>query len=191
MIRAARRKHLKIPKKGKLVKNNEEKKIRRVICTSRSPLRQIIDGCVFNGLISAKTWHADWFQVVFSDESCFNLWDHDVRIRVRRPAGVCCLPECVIERHSDLTSGVVVWGVISYYRRSNFLRIKGNLNSNRIMHAHMLERLFKTSVQPNMQLLPWPAYSPVYHLLSTWGIWLALYLARDPHPAASEVSNFC
>ncbi|GFV02459.1 transposable element Tcb2 transposase [Trichonephila clavipes] len=29
-------------------------------------------------------WQADWHQVVFSDESCFNSWDNDGRIRVRR-----------------------------------------------------------------------------------------------------------
>ncbi|GFT22659.1 transposable element Tcb1 transposase [Trichonephila clavipes] len=60
-----------------------------------------------------RAWQADWHQGVFSDESCFNFWDHDGRIRVRRSAGEHCLPECVIERHSGLTSGVIVWGAIS------------------------------------------------------------------------------
>ncbi|GFY35445.1 transposable element Tcb2 transposase [Trichonephila clavipes] len=31
-----------------------------------------------------RAWQADWHQVVFSDESRLNLWDHDGRIRVRR-----------------------------------------------------------------------------------------------------------
>ncbi|GFX04270.1 transposable element Tc1 transposase [Trichonephila clavipes] len=44
-----------------------------------------------------RVWQADWHQVVFSDESSFNLLDHDGRIRVRHYAGECCLPECVIE----------------------------------------------------------------------------------------------
>ncbi|GFU54287.1 uncharacterized protein TNCV_576701 [Trichonephila clavipes] len=30
-----------------------------------------------------RTWQADWHQDGFSDESRFNLWDHDGRIRVR------------------------------------------------------------------------------------------------------------
>ncbi|GFV44180.1 transposable element Tcb2 transposase [Trichonephila clavipes] len=30
-----------------------------------------------------RACQADWHQIVFSDESRFNLWDHDVRIRVR------------------------------------------------------------------------------------------------------------
>ncbi|GFX95375.1 uncharacterized protein TNCV_3684271 [Trichonephila clavipes] len=52
-------------------------------------------------------------------------------IRVRRSAGERCLPECVIERHSDLTLGVMVCNAISYRGRSNLLRIERNLNSNR------------------------------------------------------------
>ncbi|PRD27150.1 UNVERIFIED_CONTAM: hypothetical protein NCL1_36157 [Trichonephila clavipes] len=42
-----------------------------------------------------RAWQADWHQVVFSDESRFNLGNHDGRIRVRRYAGEHCLPECV------------------------------------------------------------------------------------------------
>ncbi|GFY14062.1 hypothetical protein TNCV_3274941 [Trichonephila clavipes] len=57
--------------------------------------------------------------------------NHDDRIRVRRYAGELCLPECVVERHSGLTPGVMVWGAISYHGRSNWLRIEGCLNSNR------------------------------------------------------------
>ncbi|GFV52877.1 transposable element Tc1 transposase [Trichonephila clavipes] len=44
-----------------------------------------------------RAWQADWHQVVFSDDSRFNLRDHDGRIRVRRYIGERCLPECVIE----------------------------------------------------------------------------------------------
>ncbi|GFV53033.1 transposable element Tc1 transposase [Trichonephila clavipes] len=77
-----------------------------------------------------RAWQADWYQVIFSDESRFNLWDHDVPIRVRRYAGERCLPECIIERHSAKTPGVMVWGVIPHHGRSHLLRIEGNLNSN-------------------------------------------------------------
>ncbi|GFT07891.1 transposable element Tcb1 transposase [Trichonephila clavipes] len=55
-----------------------------------------------------RAWQADWHQVVFSDESRFNLWDHNDLIRVRHYAGERCLPEGVIERHGDLTPGVMV-----------------------------------------------------------------------------------
>ncbi|GFT64255.1 transposable element Tc1 transposase [Trichonephila clavipes] len=46
---------------------------------------------------SRQAWQADRQQVVFLDESRFNLWDHDGRICVRRYAGERYLPECVIE----------------------------------------------------------------------------------------------
>ncbi|GFY31646.1 hypothetical protein TNCV_4199571 [Trichonephila clavipes] len=55
----------------------------------------------------------------------------DRTVASRRYAGERCLPECVIERHSGLTPGVMVWGAISYHRRSNFLRIEVNFISNR------------------------------------------------------------
>ncbi|GFX44888.1 uncharacterized protein TNCV_3429371 [Trichonephila clavipes] len=55
-----------------------------------------------------RVWQADWHQVVFSDESRFNLWGHDGHIRVRGYTGKRCLPEYVIERHSGLTPEVMV-----------------------------------------------------------------------------------
>ncbi|GFX73155.1 transposable element Tcb1 transposase [Trichonephila clavipes] len=90
-----------------------------------------------------RDWQADWHQVVFLDESRFNLWDHDSRIRVRRFAGERCFPECVIERHSGLTPGVRVWGAISYQGRSNLLRIESTLNSNRTATPAELVSLFQ------------------------------------------------
>ncbi|GFU30032.1 transposable element Tc1 transposase [Trichonephila clavipes] len=59
-----------------------------------------------------RSWRADWQQVVFSDKSRFNLWHHDGRIRVRLYAGERRIPECIIERHSGRTPGVMVWGAI-------------------------------------------------------------------------------
>ncbi|GFW90609.1 transposable element Tc1 transposase [Trichonephila clavipes] len=81
-----------------------------------------------------RSWHADWQQVVFSDESRFNLWHHDGRIRVRRYAGERHIPECIIELHSGRTLGVTVWGAIAYHGRSQLLQIVGNLNSTRYIN---------------------------------------------------------
>ncbi|GFT47353.1 transposable element Tcb1 transposase [Trichonephila clavipes] len=78
-----------------------------------------------------RAWQEDWHRVILSDESRCNLGDHDGRIRVKGYAGERYLPECVIKRHSGLTPGVMVWGVISYHGRSNLLRIEANLNINR------------------------------------------------------------
>ncbi|GFV14189.1 transposable element Tc1 transposase [Trichonephila clavipes] len=62
-----------------------------------------------------RSWRADWQQVIFSDKSRFNLWYHDGRTRVRLYAGELRIPECIIERHSGRTPGVMVWGAIAYH----------------------------------------------------------------------------
>ncbi|GFV20858.1 transposable element Tc1 transposase [Trichonephila clavipes] len=93
-----------------------------------------------------RSWRADWQQVVFSDESRFNLWHHDGRIRVMRYAGEMHIPECIIERHSRRTPGVIVWGATAYHGRSQLLRIVGNLNSTRYINEVL---------QP--QAIPFPA----------------------------------
>ncbi|GFX45807.1 transposable element Tc1 transposase [Trichonephila clavipes] len=96
-----------------------------------------------------RSWRADWLQVVFSDESCFNLWHHDGRIRVRRYAGERHIPECIIERHSRRTPGVMVWGAIAYYGRSQLLRIVGNLNS-----TQYINKVLQPQAIPFLQGLP-------------------------------------
>ncbi|GFX30823.1 transposable element Tc1 transposase [Trichonephila clavipes] len=69
----------------------------------------------FHLIAIIMSWRADWQQVVFSDKSCFNLWHHDGRIRVKLYAGERRIPECIIERHSGRTPGVMVWGAIAYH----------------------------------------------------------------------------
>ncbi|GFX47795.1 transposable element Tc1 transposase [Trichonephila clavipes] len=143
-----------------------------------------------------------------TDESRFNLWDHDDRIRVRRYAGERCLPECVIER---LTPGVMVWGAIPYHGRSHLLRIEGNLTSNRYVREvlqlevvpflqgisgavfqqdnecpHVAKTVGDFCSAQHMQLLSWPAYSPdMPPIEHVWDL-VGRRLARDPHPAASK-----
>ncbi|KFM70162.1 Transposable element Tcb1 transposase, partial [Stegodyphus mimosarum] len=157
-----------------------------------------------------RDWRADWQHVVFSDESRFNLWYHDGRIRVRRYAGERHLPECIIERHSGRTPGVMVWGTIAYHRRSQLLRIVGNLNSNRYIrevlqpeavpflqslpgavfqqdnarpHTARIVKSFFAAQQ--VQLLPWPACSPdMSPIEHVWDV-IGRRLARDPRPVAS------
>ena len=55
-----------------------------------------------------RAWQTDWHKVVFSDESRFNLWDHEGCVHVRRYAGQRCLPEYVTERHIGRTPRVIV-----------------------------------------------------------------------------------
>ncbi|GFW71582.1 transposable element Tc3 transposase [Trichonephila clavipes] len=132
-----------------------------------------------------RSWRADWQQVVFSDESRFNLWHHDGRIGVRCYASERHIPECIMERHSRRTPGVMVWGAIAYHGRSQLLRIVGNLNSTRYINEvlqpqaipflqglpgavfqqdnarpHVAKTVKSYLESQQVQILPWPAYSP-------------------------------
>ncbi|GFV00328.1 transposable element Tc1 transposase [Trichonephila clavipes] len=107
-----------------------------------------------------RAWQADWHQVVFSNESRFNLWDHDGYIRVRRCAGERCFPECVIERHSDLTLKVMVLGIPGAIFQQDNTRPQ----------AAKIVRDFCSA--QHMQLLPWLAYSPDMSPIEHMWIWL-------------------
>ncbi|GFW74920.1 transposable element Tc1 transposase [Trichonephila clavipes] len=187
------------------------------------------DSTASSGLLAARwsnatsvliAWQADWHQVVFSEESRFNLWDHDDRIRVRRYAGERYPPECVIERHSCLKPRIMFWGAILYHGRSKLLRIEGNLNSNRYVHEvlslslyspksfpsfkaslelsfsmimldHMLQRLFEASVEANTcNFFLGLLIRWICCLLSTCGIWLVGVLLVI-HVLQLQKRNFC
>ncbi|GFU29229.1 transposable element Tcb2 transposase [Trichonephila clavipes] len=51
---------------------------------------------------------AEWNQVVFSDESSFNLSSDDNRVRVGRPKGECLNPAFALQRHTAPTAGVML-----------------------------------------------------------------------------------
>ncbi|GFX40453.1 transposable element Tcb1 transposase [Trichonephila clavipes] len=133
--------------------------------TEGSLSRQTIDVCVCNEL---RAWPADWHQVVFSDGSRFNLRDHNGCIRVRCYAGEHCLPECVIERHSGLTPGV--------------------MQDNARPHVAKTVRDFCSA--QHRQLLPWvcflPNISPIEHV---WDL-VGRRIARDPCPAVLKDELF-
>ncbi|KFM73731.1 Transposable element Tcb1 transposase, partial [Stegodyphus mimosarum] len=104
----------------------------------------------------------------------------------------------------------MVWGAIAYHRRSQLLRIVGNLNSNRYIrevlqpeavpflqslpgavfqqdnarpHTARIVKSFFAAQQ--VQLLPWPACSPdMSPIEHVWDV-IGRRLARDPRPVAS------
>ncbi|GFV31561.1 transposable element Tcb2 transposase [Trichonephila clavipes] len=116
-----------------------------------------------------RVWQADWHQVIFSDESRFNLWNHDVRNRVKRYSGERCLTKCVIERHGGLTPEVMVW------RR---FRIMDDPTGYEL-------RVVSIAAQ-RMQLLPWPDYSPdMSSIVHVWDL-VGRRFARYPRPASSK-----
>ncbi|GFX54597.1 transposable element Tcb2 transposase [Trichonephila clavipes] len=60
---------------------------------------------------------AEWNQVVFSDESRFNLSSDDNNVPVWRPRGERLNPAFTLQRHTAPTAGVTVWGVAAYNTR--------------------------------------------------------------------------
>ncbi|GFV41861.1 uncharacterized protein TNCV_2958771 [Trichonephila clavipes] len=119
---------------------------------------------------NSKNW-----QWTTEEEPRFNLFDHDGRIRVRRYAVERCFLERFIERHSGLTTEVMVWDSISYNARSNLLRIEGNLNNNR--HFRMSFAISSPLVCPESGSNPrssfvkasykWPRY-PSGQVIGSW-----------------------
>ena len=75
--------------------------------------------------------HAEWRNVVFLGESRVKMSYNDGRIRVRLYADERNLKSCILQRHRWPMPRVMVWGAIGYNMRSHFIRIEGNLNSNR------------------------------------------------------------
>ena len=68
-----------------------------------------------------RHWRTEWRNIVFLDESCFNMSYTDCRIRVRRYAGERNLRACILQRHRGPTPSVIVWGAIGYNMRSRLL----------------------------------------------------------------------
>ena len=76
-------------------------------------------------------WHVEWWNVVLSDKSHFNMSYNDGRICVQCYAGERKLRACILQQHREPTPSVMIWGEIGNNMRSHLLRIEGNLNSNR------------------------------------------------------------
>ncbi|GFY13906.1 transposable element Tcb2 transposase [Trichonephila clavipes] len=97
-----------------------------------------------------RNWTAvKWNQVVFSDESRFNLRSEDNRVRVWRPRGERLNPAFALQRHTTLTAGVMVGGAIAYSTRSPLVLIRCTMTAQRYVHDILLPH-----VLPLMQRLP-------------------------------------
>ncbi|GFW07790.1 transposable element Tcb2 transposase [Trichonephila clavipes] len=77
---------------------------------------------------------AEWNQIVFSDESRFNISSDDNRVRVWRLRGERFNPAFVLQRHTAPTPGVMVWGDIAYNTRSPLVLIRGTMTALRHVH---------------------------------------------------------
>ncbi|GFU99476.1 transposable element Tc1 transposase [Trichonephila clavipes] len=108
-------------------------------------------------------------QVAFSDESRFNLWDHDGRFRVRRYSGELCLPGCVITAVVPFLQSILE----DIFQQDN-------------ARPHVAKTVRDFCSAQHMQLLPWSSYSPdISHIELVWDL-VGERLARDPRPASTK-----
>lgn len=147
-----------------------------------------------------------WHQVLFTDELKFNLYRADGRPRVYRRKNERFADCCVIERDRFGGGNVMVCGGIAYGRRTPLHVIHGNMNALKyrdeilaplvvpFVHQHNLTlqqdnarphvaRLCSNFLQTNnVDVLPWPAFSPdLYPIEHLWDE-LDKRVRRRPNP---------
>ncbi|UYV84426.1 hypothetical protein LAZ67_X002128 [Cordylochernes scorpioides] len=125
----------------------------------------------------------EWHRVVFSDESRFCLSSDSRRVRVWRRRGERYNPAAIVERPTVRQRGIMVWGAIAYDSRSPLLRIQGTMTAQRYVDDVLrpvtlpylqgvpnalyqqdnarphTARISQQALQ-DVQMLPWPPYSP-------------------------------
>ncbi|UYV64118.1 hypothetical protein LAZ67_2006615 [Cordylochernes scorpioides] len=130
-----------------------------------------------------STWMTEWHRVVFSDESRFCLSSDSRRVRVWRRRGERSNPAAIVERPIVRQRGIMVWGAIAYDSRSPLLRIQGTMTVQRYVDDVLrpvtlpylqgvpnalyqqdnarphTARISQQALQ-DVQMLPWPPYSP-------------------------------
>ncbi|UYV83437.1 hypothetical protein LAZ67_23001007 [Cordylochernes scorpioides] len=130
-----------------------------------------------------STWMTEWHRVVFSDESRFCLSSDSRRVRVWRRRGERSNPAAIVERPTVRQRGIMVWGAIAYDSRSSLLRIQGTMTAQRYVDDVLrpvtlpylqgvpnalyqqdnarphTARISQQALQ-DVQMLPWPPYSP-------------------------------
>ncbi|GFW45194.1 transposable element Tcb2 transposase [Trichonephila clavipes] len=101
--------------RGPCVFSNHTRRLAEGHLESRRPLR-VLPLTPTHGRLRLEWCHtrgnwtaAEWNQVVFIDESRFNLSSDDNRVLVWRPRGECLNPAFVLQRHTAPTAGVMVW----------------------------------------------------------------------------------
>ncbi|GFW37996.1 transposable element Tcb2 transposase [Trichonephila clavipes] len=77
---------------------------------------------------------AEWNQVIFSDESRFNLSGDVNRVRVGKPRGERLNPAFALQRHTAPTAGVMVWDANAYNTRSPLVLVRGTMIAQWYVH---------------------------------------------------------
>ena len=84
---------------------------------------------------------AEWFSIIWSDESKFNLFGNDGRVYVRRRIGEDLLPECVQQTVKFGGGNVMVWGCISCDGVGTIAKVEGRMKGSdyiRLLSKHLL-----------------------------------------------------
>lgn len=127
-----------------------------------------------------------WRHVVFSDESRFEVYRRDGRVRVRRRREELYHEACVLPRVHSGGGGVTVWGAFHATGKSQLFIIEGTLNQRRYIDilrdvllpfaqetlganfliqddnapAHRARTVLQFMEEQEIDRLPWPAVSP-------------------------------
>ncbi|UYV73394.1 hypothetical protein LAZ67_10003027 [Cordylochernes scorpioides] len=133
--------------------------------------------------LARSTWMTEWHRVVFSDESRFCLSSDSRRVRVWHRRGERSNPAAIVERPTVRQRGIMVWGAIAYDSRSPLLRIQSTMTAQRYVDDVLrpvtlpylqgapnalyqqdnarphTARISQQALQ-DVQMLPWPPYSP-------------------------------
>lgn len=128
---------------------------------------------------------ADWANVVFTDESKFNVQGNDARDRVYRRRGERFARCCIKERDWFGGGSIMVWGGISLHSKTAIVIFNGRVNANRyqeevlrpvlipFVNAHRGMMLAQDNApchtaratrqllaQNNVRVMDWPPCSP-------------------------------
>ncbi|UYV80335.1 Transposase [Cordylochernes scorpioides] len=156
-----------------------------------------------------STWMTEWHRVVFSDESRFCLSSDSRRVRVWRRRGERSNPAAIVERPTVRQRGIMVWGAIAYDSRSPLLRIQGTMTAQRYVDDVLrpvtlpylqgvpnalyqqdnarphTARISQQALQ-DVQMLPWPPYSPdLSPIVHVWDI-IGRRLHALPQPRSED-----
>ncbi|UYV63701.1 hypothetical protein LAZ67_2005362 [Cordylochernes scorpioides] len=156
-----------------------------------------------------STWMTEWHRVVFSDQSRFCLSSDSRRVRVWRRRGERSNPAAIVERPTVRQRGIMVWGAIAYDSRSPLLRIQGTMTAQRYVDDVLrpvtlpylqgvpnalyqqdnarphTARISQQALQ-DVQMLPWPPYSPdLSSIRHVWDI-IGRRLHALPQPRSED-----
>lgn len=149
-----------------------------------------------------------WNNVVFSDESRFNLSNADGRIRVYRRRHERYVDNCVLEHNRYGGGSVMVWGAINHRFKSQLVVCQGNLTAQRYIDQILrpvvvpmfqqrqnlvlqqdnarphVANVTRNFLQANdINVLPWPACSPDCNPIEhVWDYMGRRLRQRDPQP---------